>query len=80
MKRKWTPPELAELWGIAPDKVLRWIRSGELRAIDASTRCGRRPRYLIDADDIADFERRRRVVPDERPAPRPPRNTVPEYV
>jgi len=59
---KVTPPKLARRYGVSADKVLAWIRSGELRAIDASTKRGRRPRYLIDEADIADFERRREVI------------------
>jgi excisionase family DNA binding protein len=62
-KRKLTPPEVAALWGVSPDKVTAWIHSGELRAIDASTRAGERPRFLIDVADLEDFERRRAVQP-----------------
>ena len=62
-RSKMTPPELARLWGVSPDKVTGWIRSGELSAIDASTKLGGRPRYLIDQGAIAAFERRRAVVP-----------------
>ena len=58
------PPELASRWGISPEKVIAWIRNGELRAIDASSRRGQgRPRFLIDEADIAAFERSREVVP-----------------
>lgn len=60
-KQKMTPPQVARLWGINPDKVVAWIKSGELRAIDASTRPGGRPRYLIDVADIRAFETRRLV-------------------
>jgi len=67
-KAKLTPPEVAKLWGISSDKVLSWIKAGELRAIDASTRRGGRPRYLIGVDDIAQFEADRAVKPRE---PRP---------
>lgn len=71
-KQKLTPPEVAELWGISPDKILAWIRSGELRAIDASTTRGGRPRYLIDVGDLAAFERSRSTtpVPASKPAKR----------
>jgi len=62
VRSKLTPSELAKRWGISPDKVLVWIRNGELRAIDASTRRGGRPRYLIDELDIATFEERRAVA------------------
>jgi hypothetical protein len=69
-RTKYTPPELAALWGVAPEKIIAFITSGELRAIDASTRRGGRPRYLIDVKDVADFERRRSVQVPARPARR----------
>jgi hypothetical protein len=48
-----------------------FIRSGELKAINAATPgCNLRPRYLIDADDMADFERRRTVGPTPKLPPR----------
>jgi len=59
---KTTPPKLAKRWGIDPGKVLTWIRAGELRAIDASSQQGGRPRYLIDERDIETFEERRAVA------------------
>jgi hypothetical protein len=61
--RKLTPPDIARAWGIGPDKVLVWIRSGELPAINAATRQGGRPRYLVDAADLAAFEARRASRP-----------------
>lgn len=70
-RRKVTPPELAARWGVSPDKIVYWIRAGELRAIDASLLRGRgRPRYLIDEDDIEAFEAARLVAP---PLPQPSR-------
>ncbi len=65
-RTKITPPELANRWGISPDKILVWIHSGELRAINAATQRGGRPRYLIDERDIAVFEQRRCVEPKTR--------------
>ena len=77
-RTKVTPPELAKRWGISPDKVLSWIRNGELPAIDASTRRGGRPRYLIDEEDILAFEERRRVsVSSRRSRPREPKGNGP---
>jgi hypothetical protein len=64
---------VAKLWGVSPDKVLAWIRSGELRAIDASGRRGGRPRYLIDVADLAAFEKTREAMQVERVQPRPRR-------
>jgi len=48
---KLTPPEVARRWGVAPETVISWIRSGELKAIDVSARPGiGRPRYRIDSN------------------------------
>jgi transposase len=60
--QKTTPPKLAKRWGVSTDKILSFIRSGELRAIDGATKRGGRPRYLIDERDIVDFEERRAVM------------------
>ena len=60
-RTKTTPPKLAARYGVSEDKVLYWIHSGELAAIDAATRRGGRPRYLIDEADVRDFEARRAV-------------------
>ena len=62
-KTKISPPQLAQQWGIDVAKVLKWIKAGKLRAIDASTRRGGRPRYLIDQTDLAAFEASRTVQP-----------------
>ena len=62
-RRKLTPPELAAEYGVSTDKVHTWIRNGELRAIDAATVRGGRPRYLIDPNDVAAFEAARSVAP-----------------
>jgi hypothetical protein len=68
--RKITPPELARRYGIGAGKVLMWIRSGELRAVNVATRPKGRPRYVIDDDDIAAFEARRALVPTPKPSGR----------
>jgi|GEM_PF-1788774 len=62
--RMMTPPEVAQQWRIKHEKVLTWIRSGELRAINVATKPGGRPTYRIDPDDLRVFvDRRAAVVP-----------------
>ncbi|MEZ6044290.1 MAG: helix-turn-helix domain-containing protein [Planctomycetaceae bacterium] len=59
-----TPPDLARRWGIKPEKVIAWIRAGELRAMDFSAVPGvGRPRYRIRLSDAESFEKLREVVP-----------------
>jgi hypothetical protein len=62
-RQKLTPPQLAKRWGVAPTKVVGFIRSGELRAMNLAKSRSGRPRYAIDVADIEDFERARQVVP-----------------
>jgi transposase len=67
VRRKVTPPQFAKQYGVSTAKVLAWIASGELRAINAATRpTGERPRWLIDLADVEAFERSRASV-----APKP---------
>jgi len=81
-RTKFTVPQLARQWGIDKAKVMTWIRSGDMRAIDGATKRGGRPRYLIDITDIAAFEQAREVIPAcPRPrARRARRSTVKQYV
>jgi len=69
-RRKLTPPQIAAQYGINADKVIRWIATGELRAINVATLPDGRPRWMVDVDDLAAFEQRRSAVPQ---APKPTR-------
>lgn len=57
-----TPPQLAKLWAVAPEKVIGWILAGELEAVNFAARLGGRPRYRITREAKEAFERRRAVV------------------
>jgi hypothetical protein len=63
-KRKLTAPQLAKLWGVSTHKVIHFIRTGELRAVNLASSVSNRPRYAIDVDDVRRFEAARQVVPD----------------
>jgi hypothetical protein len=60
------PGMIATRYGISPDKVLAWIHSGELRAINIAKTRASRPRWVISTDDLAAFERSRECVPHTR--------------
>jgi hypothetical protein len=66
-----TPPQLAKRWGVKPEKVIAFIRSGELRAFDVSVRAGMgRPRFRIPPDGVIEFESRRLVSLPTKPQKR----------
>lgn len=63
MGRYLTPPAYAARLGVKPAKILGWIASGELEALNLAARATSRPRYRISPDAIAQFERRRSAGP-----------------
>jgi hypothetical protein len=52
------------MFGVAEQKILHWIHNKELKAMNLARRLNGRPRYAIDIDDLAAFERGRQVDPD----------------
>jgi hypothetical protein len=77
-----SPPALAKRYGVKPDKVLTWIASRELEAINVAERSTGRPRWRISPEAIAAFERRRSSQPEQvKPVPRyRRRRKIPRYV
>ncbi len=64
MKQFRTPPEVAKYIGVSPEKVLTWIRAGELRATNLASAGSKRPRWHVsNADLIAFLESRANPVP-----------------
>ena len=63
-----TPPQLAKRWGVAPDKVLALIHSGELVAVNlAINPRGKRARWRVSLTEVERFEEARSSKP---PAPK----------
>jgi excisionase family DNA binding protein len=60
--------DAADRLGVSVNKILGWIHSRELRALNVAARPGGRPRWRISPEDLAAFEAARSA----RPAP-PPR-------
>jgi excisionase family DNA binding protein len=70
---KFTPKEYAKQLRVSPAKVIRWIRRGELRAVNVATSMSGRPRYLISLSEIEAFENLRATLP-----PQPKSRTKPK--
>ena len=65
------PTDVAKRFGVSPEKVIGWIRRGELRTVNiADRRDGKKPRFVIYEADLAAFEASRAVVPAVRPVRR----------
>ena len=62
-RTKLTPPQIAARYGVGTDKVLGWIRSGEMRGVNIAAKANGRPRYVVDEADLAVFEARRAARP-----------------
>jgi excisionase family DNA binding protein len=77
-----SPPAVARLLGISPDKVRNWCASGELKAANlAENQSGQRCRYRISPEALEAFLKRRSTPPQkqQRPRPRKPQPSVTEY-
>lgn len=61
-----TPPQVAKLLKVRRDKVIAWITSGKLHAIDVG---GDRSQYRISQSDLDAFALASEVKPPQ-PAPR----------
>jgi transposase len=75
-----TVRDVARRYRVGEDKVRTWIRRGELKAINtAAALCGR-PRWVVPADALGEFERRRAGgSPPKRPRRRRRRTVVDYY-
>jgi hypothetical protein len=60
-----TPPELARRWRVKPERVIVWIKSGELRAFDVSSRPGVVTRLAGDSRGDERFLRGFGEIPEE---------------
>ena len=75
-----TPPQYAARLGVKPAKILGFISSGLLAAIDIAGPGAMRPRYRISPDAIAQFERRRSAGPLPKPIRRRRPATIKDFV
>lgn len=59
-KSDWlTPPQVAKMMGVKPDKVLYWIHTGQLNAHNIAKEEGGRPQYAVTPADLDIFKTRR---------------------
>jgi len=71
-----TVPDLAEQLGVSRHKVLAWIASGELSALNVAAATTSRPRWRISQDALDRFlSARQSRPPAVSPPPKPPRPT-----
>ena len=78
----YSPAEVAQRFGCKVDKVLAWIASRELVAVNAATsRSAKKPRWRISPQALEDFERERTTLPKVKTVTRrrKPTNSVIEF-
>ena len=74
-----TVRDVARRYRVSEDKVRHWIGNGELAATNtAASLCGR-PRWVIQPDSLAEFERRRAGGAPPKPPRRPRRAAVIDF-
>src|SRR5262249_28067543 len=74
-----TVRDVARRYRVSPDKVRRWIQTGQRAAVNtASARCGK-PRYVILPHHLTDFERARSAGPAPKATRRRRRTCAVDY-
>ena len=58
-----SPPQIAKMLCVKPDKVLHWIHTGELQAVNVATQEGGRPQYMVTPAAFDLFKNRRTTQP-----------------
>ncbi len=66
------PSDIARSRGVNVSKVLGFIQSGELRAVNMATQASKLPRWKISPADLEAFDAARAAVP-QAPVTRRPR-------
>jgi len=78
--RALSPSAVAKRYGISADKVLAWIHSGELSAVNVAQSRSGRPRWRITPEAIEQFERSRANTPPPKRTRRRRRGACKSYV
>jgi transposase len=74
-----TVSDVARRYRVGEDKVRRWIARGELSAINTAMALCCRPRWVVTAEALAAFERRRAGGPEPKPPRRRRRTAEVDY-
>lgn len=69
--RGYTTGDVAALLRVGQDKIVNWIRRGDLRAVNVSSALTGRPRYIVLPDHLEEFLRCRSAAEP----PKPPRSS-----
>ena len=72
-----TPPELAKVERVKPDKIVAEIRAGRLDAHDVASPGSKRPRFRITPEAVAAWRLRRAAVQTTTSKKRIPRPAAP---
>jgi hypothetical protein len=67
----YNPAQVAEMWGVSHDKVLEFIKTGELEAFNVASKKSRRPQFKIPLAALQAFQQRRSGRDPARSLPPP---------
>jgi transposase len=75
-----TTRDVARRFRVGEDKVRSWIARGELKAVNTASVLCAKPRWVVTAESLAEFERQRTSGPPPRPPKRRRRETEIDYL
>jgi hypothetical protein len=77
--RSFTPPQLAQRWGVSPDRIRAMVRSGRLKGFNIAEP-GERPQFRITPEVVEQFEAGVVVKPKSKTPPRRRVGSVESFV
>ncbi|MDA1232430.1 MAG: helix-turn-helix domain-containing protein, partial [Planctomycetota bacterium] len=64
MERRYSPEQVAKLFGVTKGTVIGWCQDGTMPAVNVARASAKRKRWRMSQDDIAAFEARRQNKPE----------------
>jgi excisionase family DNA binding protein len=62
-----TVADLAARYRVSEDKIRRWIRNGDIRAVNTATALCGKPRFVVLPEALVDFEKSRAAAEPPKP-------------
>jgi transposase len=75
-RRGLTTREVAKRYRVSNNKIIDWIRNGQMRAINTASVLSAKPRFVIPPEALVEFERSRNAA---EPTPPPRRRRKRSY-
>lgn len=76
MERRYSPDQIAKLFGVTKGTVIGWCVDGTMPAVNVARASAKRARWRMSEDDVETFKARRANRPEKTPEAKSSRRTI----